>query len=51
MSIEQNLSQLCNVSSYKKNEQLFIYLTGSFSLKNLNEFTDLMLQQKQIGNQ
>ncbi|HOD30047.1 MAG TPA: MlaE family lipid ABC transporter permease subunit [Smithellaceae bacterium] len=42
MSIEQNLSQLCNVSSDKKNEHLFIYLTGSFSLKNLNEFTDLI---------
>ncbi len=42
MSIEQNLSQLCNVSSDKKNEHLFIYLTGSFSLKNLNESTDLI---------
>lgn len=42
MSIEQNLSQLCNVSSDKKNEHLFIYLTGSFSLKNLNEFTNLI---------
>jgi phospholipid/cholesterol/gamma-HCH transport system permease protein len=40
MNSERDWSKLYKISSEKKDSYLFVYLTGEFSLKNLNLFTN-----------